>query len=443
MASPLKIPPSIINASREELEKLFVATLQKLKARDKKIDELSKHIENRSISDQDNVASSLELQRAEARVHELEATIAALQNTLLSKEEAFDQRLSAELELLNGQISSLETELVSVKADLEQERRNSAVVRGQLAAQEELITKLQEAEGETNSADSAQKIIELERNLAEVETRKMQQHAAAAAQWEEEKATLTDRLTEAERLASASQNAADAAVSKVLETETSLSASQDEVEDLKNRLAIAMNASCMSKDSDSVEAAGKEAIAKAEELKKTLEAAQHEIEASKSRASLLEEEVENLTEELKRMKSDNDQEHALDSATCATQSDVSSHEKGVAQLQKDLDAARSEIERLQAEASVAPPSDLLRSQNQMSPQRSSPPSAESTSMDASACGHIDGTVAIATPGAPPTPCADEEGALKIECQRLAKELTDVKRKFVVATKRMQQEAAAK
>jgi len=62
---------------------------------------------------------------------------------------------------------------------------------------------------------------------------------------------------------------------------------------------------------------------------------------------------------------------------------------------------------------------------------------------ASACGHIDGTVAIATPGAPPTPCADEEGALKIECQRLAKELTDVKRKFVVATKRMQQEAAAK
>lgn len=167
MASPVKIPASISNASREELEKLLVATLQKLKARDKKIEEIVK-----SSEDQSNRASQPEGTAPELQA--LQDTITSLQNKLLSKEQAFNERLSAETELLNGQIAD-------IQKNLDMEQSNSAALQEQLVQRESFISHLEHA---------------IRKQATELEEMKSNSEKAFA-QWQEEREALLEEKKKA------------------------------------------------------------------------------------------------------------------------------------------------------------------------------------------------------------------------------------------------------
>ena len=93
--SPLKIPPSVSNASREDLEKLLVGTLKKLKARDQQIAELSV-----AASSQDSKESGRAEEDVAKKCKELETVVESLQSKLIAAEQRYQERLQAETDLL-------------------------------------------------------------------------------------------------------------------------------------------------------------------------------------------------------------------------------------------------------------------------------------------------------------------------------------------------------
>lgn len=129
MTSKTPIPASIANASREELQKLLVETLKKLKVRDKKIEDLNNLLTLEKADDE----------KAAARVSSLEATVQALEAKLLSAEESYKKRLDAETELLNSQLHDLQSKLSS-------EHVMSTELQEQLGRREYQLGVLQEKE---------------------------------------------------------------------------------------------------------------------------------------------------------------------------------------------------------------------------------------------------------------------------------------------------------
>ena len=93
--SPLKIPPSVSNASREDLEKLLVGTLKKLKARDQQIAELSQKASSKDAEESDQVGED-----AVKKCKELEMVVEELQSKLIASEQRYQERLQAETDLL-------------------------------------------------------------------------------------------------------------------------------------------------------------------------------------------------------------------------------------------------------------------------------------------------------------------------------------------------------
>lgn len=169
MASPMKVPPSIAKASREELEKILIATLQKLKARDKRIDELSKGLASPPTEKGSNGEENEGNRPTTAKEMQLETTVATLQAKLMSSEQAFNDRMAAETELFTSQLADARQNAEKYAAMLRDARESSAALQEQLAQREAIMGKMQEA------IDHAQQIIENQN----AEKLKLQAQAAA------------------------------------------------------------------------------------------------------------------------------------------------------------------------------------------------------------------------------------------------------------------------
>lgn len=134
MASPagspskkVALPPSIANASLEELQKLFVDSLKKLKARDRKIAELTSAVENQQVAvngpgsasdashkvdpDLDNLEQQLqEASQTREAAERLAAAAEDQYNQLYQQQAAHQQQAAdaaAQSELLQEQLSAL------------------------------------------------------------------------------------------------------------------------------------------------------------------------------------------------------------------------------------------------------------------------------------------------------------------------------------------------
>lgn len=202
--SPQKIPASIAQATREDLERLLVNSLQKLKARDKRIDELSKQIEqSRLAGDHEDQKrpqdESIELQQ-------LRRTITELENKLLAKEEAFSERLAAETELLRGDLLNMGDLLKEAESSLQKERANVALLEERLSERNERARRT-EATLQDNVAELDAEVLRLrdkateadqaasERSVEVAEARHLASSLEAEV-WElrEELATLRDTI---------------------------------------------------------------------------------------------------------------------------------------------------------------------------------------------------------------------------------------------------------
>ena len=125
------LPPSIANASREQLQQFLVDSLKKLKVRDRKIEELQQR--------QGDGSSAQE--------------VAALQQKLLSSERAFEARLEAEKELLvsewQARIQALDQANEDLSTQLVARELYAARLESELAeAREQLVGPGKEAEAE-------------------------------------------------------------------------------------------------------------------------------------------------------------------------------------------------------------------------------------------------------------------------------------------------------
>ncbi|KAI8113724.1 hypothetical protein M9435_003717 [Picochlorum sp. BPE23] len=89
--SPVKIPPGIAKASKEELEKLLVNALHKIKARDRTIAELEGQSDTSGVEQRSG---------DDSKVEELENTVQGLQERLVDGEKKYQERLQAETEVL-------------------------------------------------------------------------------------------------------------------------------------------------------------------------------------------------------------------------------------------------------------------------------------------------------------------------------------------------------
>lgn len=137
--SPVKIPPGIAKASKEELEKLLVNALHKIKARDRTIAELERH------SDPSDVEKRPD---GDSRVEELEHTVKGLQERLVDGEKTYQERLQAETEVL---LRGFAEERERLRDGFEEERRK----------EHEKIVKLE--------ADHGRHVAEIERLTGVVE----------------------------------------------------------------------------------------------------------------------------------------------------------------------------------------------------------------------------------------------------------------------------------
>ena len=129
--SPGMASSKLASASREELEKLFMETIKKLKLKDKKIEELSG--ERARLEEQ--LASSPPALEAEAQ--SLRATVTALETRLLSSEQQLRQRLAAETELLEGRASELDAQLQEAHTQLAAACEAAADLQAQLQVERE------------------------------------------------------------------------------------------------------------------------------------------------------------------------------------------------------------------------------------------------------------------------------------------------------------------
>jgi chromosome segregation ATPase len=137
---------------------MLVDSLRKLKARDKRIDELDS-VQKNTTAENGHLRDQLAAAEVQAtQVDELKALVRSLEDRLLGAEERANQRLAAETELLNSQIAELqgrlqgcEQELVAEResvADLQKQlgRREAALVEGQ-GREEALTARLAQLEG--------------------------------------------------------------------------------------------------------------------------------------------------------------------------------------------------------------------------------------------------------------------------------------------------------
>ena len=153
MASPagspskkVSLPPSIANASLEELQKLFVDSLKKLKARDRKIAELTSVLDSQQVAvngpgeasdashkvDPDLEQQLQEANQAKQAAERLAAAAEEQYNQLYQQQTAHQQQAAdaaAQGELLQEQLAALKDGLRQTS----QQRDASAQVRTGLA----------------------------------------------------------------------------------------------------------------------------------------------------------------------------------------------------------------------------------------------------------------------------------------------------------------------
>eukprot|EP00890_Picochlorum_soloecismus_P000647 jgi/Picsp_1/1583/NSC_05061-R1_protein grip len=192
--SPLKIPPSVANAERSDLEKLLVTTLHKMKAKDRQIAELEaeRDHEKNAVS-----SASMEGEGSGKRVEELENAIHQLENRILESEERFEGRMKAETDLLEQNLAEARKEGGEYRARLEKEMEKvseiemkyTAMVEGLVKEKDELVKEKGKAEEQKADVDaylSAEKQIwltekrDLEKKVEEMEAKLAQAREAAS-----------------------------------------------------------------------------------------------------------------------------------------------------------------------------------------------------------------------------------------------------------------------
>ena len=324
MASPAKIPASITNKSREELEQFLVGSLTKLKARDKRIDDLTKA----SAAAEDKVQEAImERDSAAAETRQIEATVAALQAKLLSSEEAFNVRLAAETEFLNGQLEDLRTQVQKATAAVDVERENCEALQEQLSSRESLIAQLQDSalKADTREASLRETVVDLQRQVEQTK-------AASEAAWAEERFDLEKACTETVEKAvqDAKKQVQEAAAVEVQEVQGRLDAANEEIGSLQAEkkqsaadvAALPLVSSGVVENSEEREEdtkSGSEYIKKVEEL-------ENELAAVKGGAQTTLLQVEQLQTELK-----------------TAQTEVKNKSREVVELQAQLSALEKSV----------------------------------------------------------------------------------------------------
>lgn len=160
--SPVKIPTGIAKASKEELEKLLVNALHKIKARDRTIAELERH---------SDTSGAEQRSRDDSKVGELEHTVQGLQQRLVDGEKKYQERLQAETEVL---LKGFAEERERLRDGFEEERRK----------EHEKIVKLE--------ADRDRQVAEIERLTGLVERSEQVQMDAENELGEEKKQLLKE-----------------------------------------------------------------------------------------------------------------------------------------------------------------------------------------------------------------------------------------------------------
>ena len=480
MASQIKVPASIANASREELERLLISSLQKLKSRDKRIDELSKAANAVSVSEASADAGAEELQtaikerdQAAKQVGELEATVSALQAKLISSEQAFNERLTAEQELLADQITQLRKEVEIATTALTNEREGTQALQESLGAREALITQLQEASTQSEEAKTAlnEQIQQLQSQLEEALAASAASGAGAASAekaWTEERAALEARAE------SAQQQIQEAKEAVKVESEAVKARLEEEITRLQGEVAAkAEEARSLEKIKKENEQQREQAAVKdddavvaivtqqVEELQNKLKAAQ---EDAKKLNSDLQDREQQLDEAHAQIQKHSEQLNSLQKKLAAaeessvslastSQAEVDTLKTQISELIKGKKALEAEIERLNG-ALTSTAAELeeqmkLNASLQQQPVTPVPspikaiPSEASIDMDSIATPPPSSSSSAAASAAVVLAPDADAATLRAECERLAKELLDTKRKFLIAAKRKKEEMAAK
>lgn len=137
MASPAKIPPSIANASPDELKILLVKTLQKLKARDNKITELTTQVETYEKSKEPTAQSEQNDSK------QLADEVQNLQIKLQNLEKTFEDRVAADTEALTQAISESNGKLRAMQQQLDQEQTTVSTLKNDVADKTKTVDQLE------------------------------------------------------------------------------------------------------------------------------------------------------------------------------------------------------------------------------------------------------------------------------------------------------------
>lgn len=129
--SPSKIPASIAHASKEDLEKLLVNTLHKLKARDRQITELEQQVEEAKTRDGSVISAE---QRTEAMEKRMQEDMMVLQEGFAKERHALEtehtrvvEALAAKERLLQKELEESKKMLDDKDAQMEEMRKNGIV----------------------------------------------------------------------------------------------------------------------------------------------------------------------------------------------------------------------------------------------------------------------------------------------------------------------------
>ena len=294
MAAPLKVPPSIANASREELERLLITTLQKLKARDKRIEELNKNaIPQQAVGDSDEFKqAAAERDQAQGHVKELEAAVTTLKSKLQASEQTIKNRLAAETDtqLLRSQISKLRKELDSVSSEVDSERDATRALQEQLSSREALIAQLQDKLGDAEAREAvhAEQVQLLKGQLSQAAETGHEAVKEATTTWAQERQALQSRAETADQQAVAAAQVAEAAQNEAQAFQSRCDAVCAELAELKIKYDILTSESQASSGAEAakieqltsdLESVRQEAAEQVESLKKELTAAQEQAAA--------------------------------------------------------------------------------------------------------------------------------------------------------------------
>eukprot|EP00889_Picochlorum_renovo_P000193 jgi/Picre1/27223/NNA_000192.t1 len=147
--SPVKIPPGIAKASKEELEKLLVNALHKIKARDRTIAELegqsdTSGVEQRSgddskVEDLENTVQGLQERNGSVFGMDLRRS-GGKEHEKIVKLEADHDRQAAEIERLTGLVERSEQVQMDAENELGEEKQQLLKEIGDLKAQNESLT---------------------------------------------------------------------------------------------------------------------------------------------------------------------------------------------------------------------------------------------------------------------------------------------------------------